>query len=497
MIRLLAIIVVLGVAAAGAAWITDRPGRVDVQWMDHALYLSAGEALGLLGGGFVVLYVVIEIGRMLVSAPRRMARRAEERRTGRALQALGDGFLAVAAGDLAAATRAAQEAERAAPGAPLASLLAAQAAQMRGDRAGAEARFMAMAQQPETLIVGLRGLAMEAARAGDTAVEHAHARAANAAAPDIPWAAIAAFHAATAERDFAEALRLNDEALRHRLVDRSTWKRRKAVLLTALAGRADGDKEARRRAVEAHGLAKDLVPAAVLAARVLAPQNARRAQAVVQSTYRLAPHPELFAAALAIGDARGAAARLKRAQALAALRPEHIESALGVASAALAAREFGEARRMLAPFLSERPPQRVCVAMAEIEAADGSEGAVREWLARAVRAPRDPAWVADGVAYEEWDAISPVTGTLDAFAWRLPDGADTPAGPSIDLTALTRVLPPAPEPAAIAPPAETPGTAPAAAAPPSPERERTGAESRDTLAGPRASVPRAASPSPS
>jgi HemY protein len=37
-----------------------------------------------------------------------------------------------------------------------------------------------------------------------------------------------------------------------------------------------------------------------------------------------------------------------------------------------------------------------------------------------VRAPRDPAWVADGVVSERWAPVSPVSGRLDAFEWRAP-----------------------------------------------------------------------------
>jgi HemY protein len=37
-----------------------------------------------------------------------------------------------------------------------------------------------------------------------------------------------------------------------------------------------------------------------------------------------------------------------------------------------------------------------------------------------VRAPRDPAWVADGYVAERWAPASPVTGKLDAFEWRSP-----------------------------------------------------------------------------
>jgi HemY protein len=46
---------------------------------------------------------------------------------------------------------------------------------------------------------------------------------------------------------------------------------------------------------------------------------------------------------------------------------------------------------------------------------------VREWLARGSRAPRDAAWVADGIISSQWAPISPVTGKLDAFEWRQPD----------------------------------------------------------------------------
>ena len=50
----------------------------------------------------------------------------------------------------------------------------------------------------------------------------------------------------------------------------------------------------------------------------------------------------------------------------------------------------------------------------------GDRGRVREWLARAVTAPRDPAWTADGIVSDKWAPTSPVTGALDAFQWRVP-----------------------------------------------------------------------------
>ena len=64
---------------------------------------------------------------------------------------------------------------------------------------------------------------------------------------------------------------------------------------------------------------------------------------------------------------------------------------------------------------------RVCLLMSDLEQAEhGATGRGREWLARATRAPRDPAWIADGVVSDQWAPISPVTGRLDAFVWQAP-----------------------------------------------------------------------------
>ena len=58
--------------------------------------------------------------------------------------------------------------------------------------------------------------------------------------------------------------------------------------------------------------------------------------------------------------------------------------------------------------------------MARIEGGEGDKGREREWLARAVRAPRDRAWIADGYVSDRWLPVSPVTGAVDAFEWKAP-----------------------------------------------------------------------------
>src|SRR6516225_2635258 len=102
--------------------------------------------------------------------------------------------------------------------------------------------------------------------------------------------------------------------------------------------------------------------------------------------------------------------------------------------------------------------------MADIEEAEGHFGAVREWLARAARAPRDKAWVADGVISDRWAPVSP-SGALDAFVWRTPDeriaAPAEPARAERETTAATaEIAPPAPEPAPTRQPTDPHGPEP-------------------------------------
>src|SRR5207237_2666380 len=151
-------------------------------------------------------------------------------------------------------------------------------------------------------------------------------------------------------------------------------------------------------AVEATKLAPDLVPAAALAGRLLADGGEpRKAGKIVEAAWRANPHPDLAEIYAHLRLADTARERLARVQALARQAEGHIESAIAVARAALDAREFAVAREALAPLVAE-PTQRVAMLMAELEELEhGDVGRARQWMARALRAARDPAWTADGV----------------------------------------------------------------------------------------------------
>jgi HemY protein len=464
MVRLLLFLVLLAFAAYGLAWLAENPGDVALTFHGVEYDVSLMVAIAIVVGLAIAIGLVWAIIRFVFRLPSLMSLAAKARRREKGYAALSGGMAAVGSGDARAATKLAAEARKHLGDAPLTKLLRAQAAQLSGDRAGAAAAFRDMLDHPQTHALGLRGLHIEARRAGDhqSALEFAR-RAHNHAA--LPWAAQAVLDDRATHGDWAGALAIVESNAAAKLIDKPTATRWRAALKTAMAEQtAERDpKSALALAQEAIALAPGLVPAAALAGRLLAANgDLRRAGKVLESAWRRVAHPDLAAAYLRLRRGDSAADRFARAKTLARIAPHDPESRLTLGRAALEARDLAAARvavsPLIAPDATSRPTARTCLLMADIETADGAEGAAREWLARAARAPRDKAWIADGIISDRWAPASP-TGALDAFVWRAPE--ERLSAPPLASAPPPAAAPPPPAPAPLAAPAPTPLAAPA------------------------------------
>ncbi|MCC6775934.1 MAG: heme biosynthesis protein HemY [Hyphomicrobiales bacterium] len=468
MIRVLLYIALVALIAVGAVWLAEHPGEVHIMWQGQRLETS----LMVLTAAALVLAVAAvllwSIWRFIVRAPAASARWAHERRRQRAHRALTQGLVAVGSGDVAAARRFADEASRAAPDEPLTLLLSAQTAQLSGDRDSAARTFEQMAERDDTKLLGLHGLYIEARRRSDMggALMVAEEAAKQAAVP--AWAGQAVLEARCAAGDWVGALDRLERNMKAGLVDKIAYRRQRAVLLTAQALAAEDNDRDRAKALaqEAVKLAPDLVPAAALAGRMLGEAgDQRRSSRILETAWTANPHPDLAAAYAHLRPGDSARERLGRIEQLAAKAPGNVEAAIAVAHAALDAREFAIARSALAPLVAA-PTRRVAALMAVLEDMQGDEGRAREWMSRAVNARRDPAWTADGFVSDRWLPVSPVTGRLDAFAWKDPLAGEDHVGEVLELghTARPALDRPRDEPP---PPREPePPTPPAPSSPP-------------------------------
>lgn len=451
MIRVVSFLVLIAAFALGAAWVADQTGDVVLTSEHWRLRTTLPRAALILGCAMVATLFCWSLLRGLWRTSRRVKERRRARRHARARHAITHGLIAIGHGDAAVARSHAVLAKRLASDDPLALLLHAQSAQLDGDRDGATRAFRAMAERADTRLLGLRGLFVEAQRADDPHAAVAIAEEALRTSPGVGWASQAVLGLRCAQSDWNAALRILERDVEAGLLERKIYRRHRAVLLTARALDIEtSDRDLSRDSVmEAIKLAPTLAPAAVLAAKFQSEgHQIRRAMRIVEAAWIAHPHPDLADAYAHVKLGDSARQRLVRVETLAAKAPDHLESRVAVARAAIDAQEFARAREALAPLLGA-PTQRVAMLMAEIERAErGDTGRARAWTQRAVRALHDPVWTADGYVSDRWRPVSPVTGRLDAFHWQTPLAA-LPGDRVVDVTVDEEPEPPQPLPPAI------------------------------------------------
>ncbi len=442
MIRVLWFALKLTALVAIAYWLAERPGEVSVDWLGYRIETSAGillAAVVLIAGLSAFSY---RAWRFLRRAPRGMGQSLQASKRKRGYKALTQGMVAVAAGEADEAAQHARRADALLEEPPLTMLLSAQAAQLNGDEEAAKRYFTAMMEDPETRFLGLRGLLTQALREGEMQQALDYVRQAHAIRPRTPWVLTSLFDLSERCGDLDTAERTLLQAAKAKTLPAPEAARKRAVIILerAQAARLKGDDSAAlSHAREANKLAPGLIPGAALLAELqIAAGQKRKAAKVLERAWAAGPHPELAALYLetqniapqAGGESTGkdGIERLKRLSHLTGKRPDHPESHLVLARAALEARLWGEARRHIKAAagpdgLEGAPSDSVCRLMAELEEQENGDTALgREWLTRSAGAPKDPAWVCAscGAVSAVWSARCGACESFDSLAWRTP-----------------------------------------------------------------------------
>lgn len=293
-------ILLLAALAYGVEQVIDQPGSVTIDWSGYHLDASipvAVAALLIAAAGIVLVWTLVTSTFKL---PQRMREGLQGRRREMGFAAVTKGIVAAASGDAAAARDAAKAAEKLLPDEPLVHYLKSQAAQIEGDFSKAEAAFQRMTLKPETRLLGLRGLHIQAQRRADSEAAHYFAKEAHEIAP-LPWAGTALLEHYAAAGEWDEARKALEESYKVGGLDAAAAERYRAVLETAAAMQ----KEARdpQAALHLAHLAlkrrPNFVPALLVAARVLIKRNdPKLAAKLIEKAWPSAPHPELATAYL-------------------------------------------------------------------------------------------------------------------------------------------------------------------------------------------------------
>jgi len=445
MTRALWLFAQIAIVVLAAYWLSTHPGRVAFNVDDWRIDTSIGFLVFIVAVLIMLVVVVSRFWGAIRRAPgqffesRRMSRRQ------RGYKALTQGMVAVAAGDAQEARRAARRADALLDEPPLTMLLSAQAAQLGGEETAARRYFEAMLDHPDTAFLGVRGLLMQAIKAGDKGEALRLAERAYRLRPETEWVVDQLFELQVESALWSDANETIATAIRRKTLPAADARRRRAAVLVeqSRVAEAEGDLDmALSRAREAHDLDPALVPATLALARLFkARDRAGRAVRLIEEAWARGPTPELAAAYGALIEDQDPLARVKRFQRLFSFRPDHRESHIALAEASLAARLWGEARKHLSAAGGNAPTARVCRLMAELEELEkGDMASSRQWLARATTAMPDEAWVCNGcgAVAGAWSALCGNCNAFGSLAWQPPPRAMRLSAPAPAVAARKR-----------------------------------------------------------
>ncbi|MFO1069284.1 MAG: heme biosynthesis HemY N-terminal domain-containing protein [Geminicoccaceae bacterium] len=425
MIRLILFLVVSAVLAVVAVWLADQPGQVTILFRGYEAQTTVGVLLAALLLGAVALTLLVEIYRILRSAPRRIRRNAAHKREVRGYESIASGLIAAASGDHAAAAWHNRQASRLLPERPGTLLLATQNAQLQGRDDEAHKLFQQMIDRPATELLGLRGLLAHAVKGGDRAEALELARRAYKLAPRTAWVQQGLFDLLVRDGQWEEAGRVLDGIAREKLEADEIIRRRRAILLhlTAKERRTQGrNSEALDAARKAQKLAPGFAPAAVQVSELaMAVDRRRLARRAVEIGWQAEPTPELARAWLALRPTDSPQSRYDNFRYLQRIRPDHVETWLSLGELAIAARKLDAGRRDLEKAVSIDATQRGYRLLAELARTAGEPEKAADWLAKAQDARPDRAWVRDdtGDVVPEWSPFAG-DGSFDAIHWAEP-----------------------------------------------------------------------------
>jgi HemY protein len=443
--KILLFVALVGAVAFGVQELLTITGDVTIRFGGNEYVLSPLMVIIGLLVMMLALYILFKVAGLLVSILRwvngddtAFSRYAARRKERRGYEALSESLIALASGEARDAAAKAQKAERYLERPELTDMLVAQAAEAAGEHDKAAEAYKRLVKNDRTRFVGVRGLMRQKLDAGDTETAMKLAEKAFALKPRHVETQDTLLQLQARDQNWEGARRVLTAKLKSGALPKDVYKRREAVLslADARAQQAGGNTQAaREEALEANRLSPELVPAAVMAAKMhVDAGDKRRATKAIKAAWMKMQHPDLAAAFASIEPDESPTARIKRFQPLLKLDTDGPETRMLEAELYLAAEDFPAARRALGDLAEKQPTARSLSLMAAIERGEGaSEALVRGWLAKALTASRGPQWVCEncGTAHAAWVPVCSSCEAFDSMAWTEPRSAEGEVSPNL------------------------------------------------------------------
>ena len=150
--------------------------------------------------------------------------------------------------------------------------------------------------------------------------------------------------------------------------------------------------------------------------------NKKRIEKLLQKGWALFPHPDIVKSYSSLVKNESSEKRLKRFEPLIQVNESDPQTIILKAELFLATGDFTKAKELVSLLANNNPDNYILTLMAAVErAAGGTDKVVREWLTKAVYAPKSSAWICNECGSQsEWVSICQSCERFNSMRWVRP-----------------------------------------------------------------------------
>ena len=150
--------------------------------------------------------------------------------------------------------------------------------------------------------------------------------------------------------------------------------------------------------------------------------NKKRIEKLLQKGWAMFPHPDIAKSFAALAQEESAKDRRARFEVLTKIKDSGPHTILLETELCLAEKDFAGAKQLIFKLEKDDMDGYTHTLMAAIEQGLGAnESVVREWLMKAVNAPKSFAWICTECGFQsEWDSVCSKCHCFDSVEWRRP-----------------------------------------------------------------------------
>jgi HemY protein len=406
-------------------WFVENDGSIVMYWLGYRIQTSMAFASLFALVAVVVTAMLLQFLFWLKESPKKYRQNILDKRKERGLKALTEGFAAIAAGDAKQAQSLTKRALHCLGEIPITRLLSAQTAQLEGNDELAKAHYTSMLENKETKMIAIKGLLIQARKEGDLEKAIFLAEKALEINSKAHWAASILMDLYKNKKDWVNAERIVQYAVKHSLISQESAKRMLAIIALGKSHVFTLNQpipdDALKYIDQAQKHLPHFPPVVVAKAFLLNQQNdTKKALRAIENAWKKQPHDDYVKTLLVLTENMPLEKQLSYTEKLLKTHPEHFASHLAVAQVAIKAGNLSKARNHLKIALSQHETVSVCNMMAELERQDQANiEVIQQWQDRAANAEPDYHWVCEscGAQNQSWNTHCGHCDAFDRLVW--------------------------------------------------------------------------------